>query len=155
MSARREAWDVPPQPGGTARGAGVKVGHVDTGYTEHPEIYPDALNLAIDRDVLDGDDDAKDPLIKRWWFPLDNPGHGTGTSCVIASRPTGEVVGSAPEAVLVPIRTVNSVVQVFDGDVARAVDYARSVGCSVISMSLGGRGFNGLQAAIKRASTTG
>jgi subtilisin family serine protease len=150
-----EAWDMAPQPGGAARGAGILVGHIDTGYTEHPEIYPDALNLTIDRDVLDGDDDAKDPLIKRWWFPLDNPGHGTGTSCVIASRSAGQVVGTAPEAVLVPIRSVLSVVQVFDGDVARAVDYARSVGCSVISMSLGGRGFNGLQAAIKRAVDDG
>ncbi len=150
-----EAWEIPAQPGGVARGAGVLVGHIDTGYTEHPEIYPDALNLLIDRDVLDGDDDAKDPLIKRWWFPLDNPGHGTGTGCVIASRAAGEVVGTAPEAVLVPIRSVLSVVQVFDGDVARAVDYARSVGCSVISMSIGGRGFNGLQAAIQRAVDEG
>jgi subtilisin family serine protease len=150
-----EAWATPPQPGGASRGAGILVGHIDTGYTEHPEIYPDALNLTIDRDVLDGDDDAKDPLIKRWWFPLDNPGHGTGTSCVIASRSVGEVVGTAPEAVLVPIRSVLSVVQVFDGDVARAVDYARSVGCSVICMSIGGRGFNGLQAAIKRAVDDG
>ncbi len=150
-----QAWQLAPRPGGKARGAGILIGHIDTGYTQHPEIYPDALNLAIDRDVLDGDDDALDPLIKRWFFPLDNPGHGTGTGCVIASRSAGQVVGSAPEAVLVPIRTVKSVVQVFDGDVARAVDYARSVGCSVISMSIGGRGFNGLQAAIKRAVDDG
>jgi len=150
-----EAWNVVPDPGGAARGVGILVGHIDTGYTQHPEIYQDALNLTIDRDILDGDDDALDPLIKRWWFPLDNPGHGTGTSCVIASRTAGEVVGTAPEASVVPIRSIVSVVQVLDGDVARAVDYARSVGCRVISMSLGGRGFNGLQAAIARAVDEG
>ena len=83
---RRSGLGHPPRPGGAARGAGILVGHIDTGYTEHPEIYPDALNLTIDRDILDGDDDALDPLIKRRWFPLDNPGHGTGTSCVIGSR---------------------------------------------------------------------
>jgi len=81
-----QAWRLKPKSGGTARGAGIRIGHIDTGYTEHPEIFPAAMDLTIDRDVLDGDDDAKDPLIKRWWFPLDNPGHGTGTSCVIASR---------------------------------------------------------------------
>jgi subtilisin family serine protease len=150
-----QAWRLKPKPGGAARGAGIRVGHIDTGYTEHPEIFPAALDLGIDRDILDNDDDAKDPLIKRWWFPLDDPGHGTGTSCVIASRSTGQVVGVAPEAVLVPIRSIVSVVQVLDGDVARAVDYARSVGCRVISMSLGGRGFNGLQAAIRRAVDEG
>jgi subtilisin family serine protease len=149
------AWNAVPAAGGAARGAGILVGHIDTGYTEHPEIFRDALNLTIDRDILDGDDEALDPLIKRWWFPLDNPGHGTGTSCVIASRPAGEVVGTAPEAVVVPIRSIISVVQVLDGDIARAVDYARSVGCRVISMSLGGRGFNGLQAAIARAVSEG
>jgi len=149
------AWRLKPKPGGSARGAGIRVGHIDTGYTEHPEIFPTALDLTLDRDVLDGDDDAKDPLIKRWWFPLDNPGHGTGTSCVIASRAAGQVVGTAPEATLVPIRSIMSVVQVLDGDIARAVDYARSVGCRVISMSLGGRGFNGLQAAIRRAVDEG
>ena len=56
---------------------------------------------------------------------------------------------------MVPIRSIISVVQVLDGDIARAVDYARSVGCRVISMSLGGRGFNGLQAAIARAVDEG
>jgi len=150
-----QAWEIPPAPGGAARGAGILVGHIDTGYTHHDEIYPEALDLTIDRDILDGDDDALDPLIKRWWFPLDNPGHGTGTSCVIGSRRTGQVVGTAPEAVVVPIRSIISVVQVLDGDIARAVDYARSVGCRVISMSLGGRGFNGLQAAIARAVDEG
>ncbi len=150
-----QAWSTPPAPGGVPRGAGILVGHIDTGYTLHPEITPDALDLTRDRDILDDDDDARDPLVKRWWFPLDTPGHGTNTGSVIASRMAAQVVGSAPEATLVPIRSIKSVVQVFDGDVARAVDHARQAGCQVISMSLGGRGFNGLQAAIQRAVGSG
>ena len=150
-----QAWATTPAPGGASRGAGIVVGHIDTGYTAHPEIAAPTVNLARDRDILDNDDDALDPMIKRWWFPLDTPGHGTSTGSVIASRMTATVVGSAPEATLVPIRSIISVVQVFDGDVARAVDHARLAGCRVISMSLGGRGFNGLQAAIRRAVQAG
>ena len=93
--------------------------------------------------------------MKRWWFPLDTPGHGTHTGSVIAGRDTGPISGVAPLATLVPIRTVKSVVQVFDGDVARAVYYAYQVGCHVISMSLGGIGFFGLQAAITHAVAHG
>ena len=150
-----QAWSTPPAAGGASRGAGMLVGHIDTGYTLHPEIAPTAIDLTRDRDILDEDDDALDPLVKRWWFPLDTPGHGTSTGSVIASRMAAQVVGAAPEAALVPIRTIMSVVQVFDSDVARAVDYARQAGCQVISMSLGGRGFNGLQAAIQRAVQSG
>jgi hypothetical protein len=73
-----QAWATEPAAGGAAAGAGILVGHIDTGYTHHDEIYPYALDLTIDRDILDGDDDALDPLIKRWWFPLDSPGQAAG-----------------------------------------------------------------------------
>jgi hypothetical protein len=147
----RAAWSLPPRPGGAARGAGIRIGHPDTGYSLHPELEVGALDLALDRDVIDSDDDARDPLQKRWWFPLDTPGHGTHTGSVIAGRSTGQISGVAPEASLVPIRTIKSVVQVFDGDVAKAVHHAHQV----ISMSLGGIGFIGLQAAIVSAVQDG
>ena len=54
-----------------------------------------------------------------------------------------------------PIRTTESVVQVFDTDVAKAVAHARAVGCHVISMSLGGKGFFGLEEEIQRAVDSG
>jgi Subtilase family len=151
----RAAWALPPRPGGASRGAGILVGHPDTGYSLHPELEVGALDLALDRDVIDNDDDARDPLRKRWWFPLDTPGHGTHTGSVIAGRSIGQITGAAPEARLVPIRTIKSVVQVFDGDVAKAVFHAHQVGCHVISMSLGGIGFIGLQAAIAQAVRSG
>jgi subtilisin family serine protease len=150
----RDAWTVPP--GSAAMGAGIVIGQPDTGFTDHPELGDNALDLTRDWDLLRDDDDAHDPLEHRWWFPLDSPGHGTSTASVIVSREQLRVTGAAPRSTLVPLRTVKSVVQVFDGDVAKAVDRAHRTGCHVISMSLGGVGFfNGLQATIRRAVEDG
>ncbi|RIQ18327.1 S8 family peptidase [Jiangella rhizosphaerae] len=146
----RAAWALPRGPGGAARGEGVLVGSVDTGYTDHPELAG-AWSFDLDHDVLDGDEDARDPLRRRWYVPLDTPGHGTHTASVIGCRGDGVLLGVAPRATIVPIRAVRSVVQVLDGDVARAVHEAHRRGCRVITMSLGGRGFFGLRAAIRAA----
>lgn len=150
----REAWALDPPAGGRSRGEGVLVGSVDTGYTEHPEMAG-AFSFDLDRDVIDEDDDARDPLERPWYLPLASPGHGTHTGSVVASRASGTVVGVAPLATVVPIRTVTSVVQVVDGQVAQGVEAARRRGCKVITMSLGGRGFVGLRAAIRAAVDDG
>jgi hypothetical protein len=146
-----EAWQLEP-----GRGAGITVGHPDTGFTQHPELEPDLLDLARAWDVLDDDPDARDPLKRRIWWPLDSPGHGTATGSVIAGRTAGEIQGAAPGVTLVPLRTVKSVVQVFDGDVALAVDRARRAGCDIVSMSLGGVGFaEAVRDAIRTAVESG
>lgn len=144
-----QSWDRSPE-----RGQGVVVAQPDTGVTTHPELNP-GVDTTRDRDLLDNDDDATDPLTKRWWW-RDNPGHGTGTASVVISREPGVVVGSAPKATLVPLRSNRSVVLVFDGDVARAVEYARQIRSHVITMSLGGVGFSpALRAAIDAAIRDG
>ena len=148
------AQQRPPQPGGAPNGRGFRIGHIDTGYSDHPELAG-MLDPGRGFDFVDDDNDARDPLYDIPWWPLDTPGHGTATGSVIASRASAEILGVAPEADLVPIRAVTSVVQVFDGDVARSVDHARRVGCDVITMSLGGRGFAGLRAAIAAAVAEG
>ena len=154
------AWALPPPAGGKRFGEGVRVCHPDTGWTEHAEL-DGALDLNSDRDVIDGDFHAEDPLEDR---PGLNPGHGTATGSVIASRggvdddgPTGPgaITGVAPKATLVPIRTIKSVIQAFDSDVARAVAYAPSAECDVVSMSLGGRLFFGLERAVRYAVEQG
>jgi hypothetical protein len=151
-----QAWALPPAPGGLAKGAGIVVGHPDTGFTPHPEFETGTLDLTKDRDIINGDVDGRDPLEHRWWFPLDTPGHGTATGSVIVSHEAGELIGVAPLATLVPIRTVKSVVQVFDGDVAKAIEYARQIKCHIVSMSLGGIGFfPGLGDVILRAVRDG
>ncbi|MGH9182524.1 MAG: S8 family peptidase [Acidimicrobiales bacterium] len=154
----QDAWGLAPKAGGASRGAGVRIGHPDTGYTRHPAFGPqlDALDLVHDRDFVGDDDNALDPL-ERSSVPLAKfPGHGTGTASVIVGRGGQQgVLGVAPMATLVPLRAVNSVVQFFDSDVARAVGYARQADCHVVSMSLGGKGFFGLHRAIDRALDAG
>lgn len=150
-----EAWALSP----AARGAGMLIGHPDTGYSDHP-VFGDglaALDLVLDRDFISNDDDARDSLDKGF-IPLAKfPGHGTGTASVMVARGTtpNELVGIVPDARVVPIRAANSVIQLFDSDVARAVRHAHAVGCHVISMSLGGKGFFGLKRAIRRAVDDG
>ena len=141
----------------TRGGIGISVGQPDSGYTLHPNLGAAGLDLNRDRDVIDGDDDAIDDLTPNPNWPLPNPGHGTATASVIVGQgtPTEGIVGLAGAARLVPIRATESVVQVFDSDVAKAVAHARQVGCHVVTMSLGGKGFFGLKGEIQRAVDAG
>ena len=138
-------------------GRGIRIGQPDTGYSRHPNLTTTGLDLNIDRDVIDGDNDALDDLEQHPLWPLPFPGHGTSTSSVVVGHgPAAEgITGLASEARLVPIRATESVVQVFDSDVAKAVAHARLVGCHVITMSLGGKGFFGLEKEIQRAVDSG
>ena len=151
----REAWNLPTEQGGRSRGEGIRIGHIDTGYSDHPELERAALDLTSDYDLIDDDDNARDPLRRAFFAVLDSPGHGTSTGSVIAGRERGVISGIAPLATLVPFRAIKSVVQVLDSDVARAVNLARERDCHIISMSLGGRGFIGLQQAIRAAVADG
>jgi serine protease len=138
------AWGASP-----ARGAGIRIGQPDTGITPHVELSDVTIRDGFN--VLTGAADAVDPLSGGG-----NPGHGTGTASVVASGPSGEVLGPAPEATLVPIRCVESVVLAFNGSaVARAIDHARQRGCHVVTMSLGGTPSRAMRQAIKRAIDEG
>ena len=141
----------------TRGGVGISIGQPDSGYTLHPNLGAAGLDLDRDRDVIDGDDDALDDLIPNPAWPLPNPGHGTRTASVIVGQgtPAEGIVGLAGRARLVPIRATESLVQVFDSDVAKAVAHARQVGCHVVTMSLGGKGFFGLKDEIQRAVDAG
>jgi hypothetical protein len=138
-------------------GRGIRIGQPDTGYTLHPNVGAAGLDLTTDRDVIDSDDNALDDLEQHPLWPLPFPGHGTSTSSVIIGHgPAAEgITGLTPEARLVPVRATESVVQLFDTDVAKAVEHARRVGCHVITMSLGGKGFFGLEREIQRAVDSG
>jgi serine protease len=138
-------------------GVGISIGQPDSGYTLHPNLGAAGLDLNRDRDVIDGDDDAVDDLVPNPLWPLPNPGHGTATASVIVGQGTATegIVGLAGRSLLVPIRATESVLQVFDSDVAKAVSHARQVGCHVVTMSLGGKGFFGLKSEIQRAVDAG
>jgi hypothetical protein len=70
-----QAWLLPLPAGGQARGQGIRIGHPDTGYTDHPGLGLSALDLTTDRDVISNDDDALDPLVppNQSPWPLPNP----------------------------------------------------------------------------------
>jgi serine protease len=144
-------------PNASRGGVGSSVGQPDSGYTLHPNLGAAGLDLNRDRDVIDGDDDALDDLVPNPLWPFPNPGHGTATASVIVGQGTATegIVGLAGRSLLVPIRATESVVQVFDSDVAKAVAHARQVGCHVVTMSLGGKGFFGLKGEIQRAVDAG
>lgn len=138
------AWDI-----SAARGGGIRIGQPDTGVTDHLELTN--VDATDGRDVLDNDDDASDPLNQSG-----NPGHGTGTASVAVSGPPGSVLGPAPQATLVPIRCIESVVIRFNaGPVASAIDWARQNDCHVITMSLGGTLSWAVKKACKRAVQDG
>jgi hypothetical protein len=150
------ARSLVPTPGGKALGEGVRICHPDSGWTNHVDLDKARIDTQASLNLIAGGSDARDPLGYRG-----NPGHGTATGSVLISdggigatdgtTSPGSVVGLAPKATLVPIRALNSVVQVLDSDIARAVQHATKAKCDVISMSLGGRLFFGLQAAINDA----
>lgn len=153
-----EAWRLfgPRLPG-----AGVQVGHPDTGYTLHPELAdPARLLVTAGYDYDDDDPDPVDDLNDGF---LDNPSHGTGTGSVILSGvgaanggPGPFVSGAAPNAMLIPIRTTESVVLFSMRGLRRAIDHAATCGAQVVSISLGGL-FPGLSTrrAIQRAVEAG
>lgn len=114
-------------------GDSVRVGQPDTGVADHDELVG-ALDIASGANFIDGTGLPIDPLAKS----MGNPGHGTATSSVVASRNSGAISGTAPGATVVPIRCVDTVV-IGDGvAVAKAIDHARSQQCQIVTMSLGG-----------------
>jgi thermitase len=113
-------------------GAGVRVGHPDTGYTAHPQIAGARLRIADGYDFVDDGPDPRDPMTGKF------PGHGTATSSVIFSDSAPELFGIAPGAELVPMRVSSSVIHFNFSNVVQALYRARDRGCHVVSMSLGG-----------------
>jgi hypothetical protein len=113
-------------------GAGVRVGHPDTGYTAHPQIAGPRLRIADGHDFVDGDSDPRDSMAGM------HPGHGTATGSVIFSGSAPDLFGIAPGAELVPLRVSTSVMHFNFSNVVQALYRARDRGCHVVSMSLGG-----------------
>ncbi len=133
-------------------GNGVLVAQPDSGVADHSELVG-ALDLARAANTLNGTSDPTDPLSSS----MANPGHGTATASVVASRGTGDIFGSAPGAKVAPIRCLDSVVLGLDPTpVAKAITHAVSVKADVISMSLGG-GFHSpvMARALRKAAEAG
>ena len=140
-------------------GAGVRIGHPDTGHTNHWELTPGRVRADLGRNFVEGGADATDRLGSG------NPGHGTATGSVLMSGPSdhsqgpsAEVTGVAIGAEVVPIRATRNVAMIAFHDVARAIHHAVDQGCHVVSLSLGGVRvfpFDGLKKAVRRARDQG
>ncbi|MCB9453952.1 MAG: S8/S53 family peptidase [Anaerolineaceae bacterium] len=75
------AWAMTPPPGGAPRGKGIVIAHTDTGWAEHPDVDMDDFDLVHAKNILNGSNDARNPLnpeLERVLYP----GHGTATASV-------------------------------------------------------------------------
>ena len=128
----------------TSRGAGVTVASIDTGYSSHSQLKG-VLSAKPQLNLVEGGADAKDLFSSDVMLP--NPGHGTLVASVVASRgdiadsgDTGgvnDVVGTAPEAEILPIRAIRSVVDLRQSRIPAAIEHAIDQRCDVIIMALG------------------
>jgi serine protease len=157
-----EAWRRFFPDGSRPPGAGVVIGHPDTGYRDHPEIV---RNLLVERgfDFVKDDADPTDELERPPGVLLPNPGHGTGTASVIVSPrgsegsygTSGVVSGIAPGARLIPLRVAQSVVLFSMRNLSRAIEHAADNGAHVVSISMGGLFSFRLRSAISYAQKRG
>jgi len=153
---------------GIEPGAGVSIGHPDTGYTLHPSIWAEpSPQVAVARgaNLLDPDQEPRDPRVAN--PKIFQVGHGTKTESIMIGRPdamvaragTGELVsmlGIAPAATVVPFRVSDSVFLLgWQRRLAEALEAAVEAGCHVVSMSIGGLGGARLDRAIRLAESRG
>ncbi|MDP6017957.1 MAG: S8/S53 family peptidase [Candidatus Latescibacteria bacterium] len=137
-------------------GAGVRVGHPDSGYRPHDEMDATRVMTQIDFDFLGGDSET-----------ISNKGnHGLATASVIMSGTGGvddRIKGPALHAEIVPLRVtkpgwIRPAPVLIGGGMRRlrdAIDHAVKVHCKVISMSLGGLPSRSVKKAIRRATDSG
>lgn len=125
-----------------SRGAGILIGQPDTGVADH-HLLTNSVSRRYGCNMLERGHLPIDPLRKpdiTW-----NPGHGTSTASVAASRGNGadkRIRGAAPEAVVLPVRCIESVILIdrVADQLAEGIRKAVDEGAQVISMSLGGAG---------------
>lgn len=133
----KEAEQYSKKEGRTVGGEGIRIGQLDTGYTDHPEI--DRMLKDEGYDSYGRDPEAQDELLQGL---LLQPSHGTATASVIIgsemSFPGGGRIGVAPLVSLIPIRISPSVIHVFSETILLGVLRALEKKVDVITMSMGG-----------------
>lgn len=130
----------------------VRIGHLDTGYSQTHFVVPDAVRQnPLQHNFIDGEspNDAHD-LLKDGF--MKQPGHGTGTLGILAGTkidiPTDagrfqDYLGGAYFADVVCCRIAPSVILMKTGTFADALDYLTNLSLNgtpvhVVSMSMGG-----------------
>ncbi len=161
-----QAWQFSKEKGYSPEGYGEKIGHPDTGYSDHTDLDTVALKKEKGNNFIEKNKLPEDPL-KPSPTKTKQPGHGTATGSVIISRggitpsppenteggtqKPGKVTGVACQAKLIPYRSIESVARFTYGNIEKAIYKAVKDGCSVVSLSLGGIGHSALNAALEHA----
>ena len=126
----------------------TRIGHFDTGYSNHPQIPP-GLSKKLQKNFVEGED-PNDATDKNIGGTLKMPGHGTGTACILAGNKYktadgkfNDYLGGAPFAEIIPCRISNSVVLFKASSFAKALQYLIDLNNSgtrvhAVSMSMGG-----------------
>jgi hypothetical protein len=134
-----------------ATGTGVRIAHLDTGYTPKHASTPRRIQPQLGWNFWDDNDDTTDPGTQV--LGLFQPGHGTATLAILAGNTLhlefgtqtyqGDF-GGAPDADVVPVRIGPTVVHILSSTVARGLNYAlaprgdTNARCQVVSLSHGG-----------------
>jgi serine protease len=152
-----DAWRLPNAV--ARRGAGILIGHIDTGVAEHEAFR---VGRSFDNgpilwsrgyDFIDDIEKGYDPLIDHAEY-LEQVGHGTSTASVIVgggdvedwtgnascggTTGEGRITGVAPEAKLIPARAFRFAATSRLDRVAEAIEFLhRERGVHVITMALG------------------
>lgn len=176
IAMKDSEWSLRPHPGVNAEeawklfsstdkaGAGIIVGHPDTGYLDHAAIKRARLGDGFDfTSRKNSAIDLAEAGNVQW------PGHGTRTSSVIAGRPfvveggVRRISGVAPAAQFMPLKVAHRVVFLpfveFDMENLAIAIHAAAIGdpnfvdrpAQVISMSIGGRNSRAVQEALRVA----
>lgn len=153
-----KAWTlkVKSNPSKKVDGEGIRIGLLDTGYTDHPEIGSEEGHFSPDDafDTYDKDNDVTDPLKGLFGGgfrpnePIPLPGHGTATGSLLNSKKNAktkmtDILGVAPGAEIIPYRTGESQILTsrrLRESVTRAIALAADPtngNCQILSMSMG------------------
>jgi hypothetical protein len=118
-----------PAAWGYSTGQGTLIAIIDTGTDlDHPDLA-DKVRTDIDYDFINDDDTADD-----------DHSHGThvsGSAAATTNNGTG-IAGLGWEAMILPIKVLDSQGDGDSADLAQAIRYAADHGADVINMSLGG-----------------
>lgn len=138
-------------------GKGIRIAHLDTGYTPQHASVPRNLNTALAYDFWDKKPGAVDPGAQ--FLGVLQPGHGTATLALLAGNTMnlsfgkctfkGDI-GGAPDAEVIPVRISPSVVHLYTSTMAQGLLYALAPNppgtpvttperqCDVVTISHGG-----------------
>lgn len=112
-----------------ATGEGARIAIVDTGIDlDHPDLENVNEDLG---EVFVLDDDVPE------FGPDDPGGHGTHVAGTAAATGAAGVVGTAPDAELIPIRVFPLDGGAAFGDIFAGIDYAASIDADAVNFSLG------------------